>query len=502
LKLALGGCDPLGVGCGLENPGASPFYAKGAQACQVYNCAAIGDVLGGAITSTNYQTPETNTFDPTKPLQGPWSDPVNPASQGPLVLETLVVVPASTMPTGGWPVVIYGHGLTLSKETALTFAGWAAQFGFATVAVDFSGHGSRAVRTSKDVNLACTGRCVNRATGDYYAPNDPACAATGCTCEETKSGTTTVPAIAMCPNHDPTSASGYDKCGKSGFVTTSGNNEFASPTPRENGQCYDSPLSSNLAKTRDGFRQTVLDLERVVNAVKACGNGCGAFTADPTKIVYVGVSLGGILGSIASAESPDIKAAMLSVPGGGWVDLLENTDSVAFRCSFIDSLIDAQILSGTKWNLGANTDALCLAADKTAWQGQPGYPTFAATGRWVLDPADPANFASKLATKRFFIQEVTNDEIVPNIATDRLAALTGIAAKQMPGDNTFNPSSPAPSAAVATPTAMESKYIKYTSDTGAAYSHASLIRPANSTTGVIGTLRMQFDAAYWIFQNK
>ena len=91
-------------------------------------------------------------------------------------------------------------------------------------------------------------------------------------------------------------------------------------------------------------------------------------------------------------------------------------------------------------------------------EGQPGYATFSATARWILDPADPANFASKLATKRFLIQEVVGDTVVPNIATERLAALDGRGAKAAAADP-YNAGSPTPSAAITTPTPTENKFL-------------------------------------------
>ncbi|HUS31412.1 MAG TPA: hypothetical protein VMZ53_23030 [Kofleriaceae bacterium] len=481
LKLALGGCDPLGTGCSNAN------YAAGNAACTLFGCGFVGDVLGTGIGTINYQQQLPNAWANAnkKPLQGPWSDPLKPETQASLVLETLITIPTGTMPANGWPVLIYGHGLTLSKETALTFAGRAAQAGFATVAIDFAGHGSRAIRISDDVALGCTGRCVSGTTGEFLDPVD--------TCES----------VADCPN--PTT----DHCGRMEIKGTDPAVAVAvgaPPTPRNNPQCYDPFLSTDLAKTRDGLRQSVLDLERVVLALKSCSAGCGALTVDPTKILYAGVSMGGILGSIATAESPDIKAAMLSVPGAGWIDLLENTDTVEFRCPLVNGLIDAGVLQGIKWT-GTNTDALCLAADKLAWQGQPGYGTFSATARWVLDPADPANFASKLATKRFMIQEVTGDTVVPNITTQRLAALTGMTSKLQNAD-TINLGAPAPSAAVVSPTPTENKYIKYTNDSTAFYVHSSLIKPPDVPAAVgapkaqAGTLRMQIDAATWLGANK
>lgn len=464
LKLALGGCDPLGVGCTQAN------YTKGQNACALYGCAAIADVLGTAVGNVNYQTQLTNAFNAQKPLQGAWSDPINPEPQGGLALETLIGIPQGTMPANGWPVVVYGHGLTLSKETALTFAGRAAAAGFVTVAIDFAGHGSRATRISNDATLGCTGRCA-KPDGTFESPT--------VTCES----------VTDCPSGDT--------CG----VWMDAGNVGAAPTPTTAGQCYDPFLSTDLAKTRDSMRQTVLDLQRLIIALKSCPPpGCGPLTLDSSKIFYTGVSLGGILGSITHAQSPNLKAAVLSVPGAGWVDLLENTDTVAFRCPLVNGLIDAGILTGTKWT-GANTDALCLAPDKAAWQGQPGYATFAATARWALDSADPANFAAKLAPKKFFIQEVIGDTVVPNITTERLAALSGVATKVANADP-FSQASPAPSAAVSTnPT--ESKFLRYKNDSDDIYVHSSLIRPATQTLpGINGFLRMQTDAGYWLNANK
>lgn len=486
IKLGLGGCDPTGVGCGAVAPN-NPFFAKGAQACALlYNCSTIGDILATRIANVNYQTQVPNAFNADAPLQGPWSDPVKPTQQEGLALETIMGVPTGQAPANGWPVIIYGHGLTLSKETALTFAGRATAAGFAVVAIDFVAHGSRAVRISKDPTLGCTGRCVDATTissqnpaGDFYA--------TPMLCET----------AADCPGAG-------DTCGKASVLTGAAANEGAAPTATTAGQCYDAFLSTDLAKTRDGLRQSVLDLQRTIQAVKACApgaaatNNCGAFVVDPTKIFYTGVSLGGILGSIATAESPDVKAAMLSVPGAGWVDLLENTDTVEFRCPLVNGLIDAGILSGTKWT-GANSDALCLQ-DKAAWQNQPAYGTFAATARWILDPADPANFASKLATKRFMIQEVIGDTVVPNITTERLAALTGVAAKVATADST---TPVAASAAITTPTALENKFIRYMNDAADEYVHSSLIRPsAQTAVGLNGFYRMQVDASTWLNANK
>ena len=78
-------------------------------------------------------------------------------------------------------------------------------------------------------------------------------------------------------------------------------------------------------------------------------------------------------------------------------------------------------LLGDKWNPIAGT-GLCTTE---AWKAQPGYRQFSVIARWVLDPADPANFTRKLATRKFLIQEVVGDQVVPNVATENEGALVG-----------------------------------------------------------------------------
>jgi hypothetical protein len=257
-------------------------------------------------------------------------------------------------------------------------------------------------------------------------------------------------------------------------------------------------LSPDLAATRDGLRQTVLDLQRAILATKSCSTGCGplgAFKVDPTRVFYAGISLGGILGSVAVAAA-DVKAAVVNVGGAGWADILENTETLAIRCQLVNGLIDAGVLMGEKWTGGAT--GLCTT---DAWKAQAGYAQFSAIGRWVLDPADPANFGSKLGAKRFMIQEVVGDTVVPNIATGRLAAVSGVAGAAAPGDP-FDLLAPAPSVSVAT-TPTSNKYIRYTSDAQHLFVHSSLLRPATAGfEGLRPLFRLQVDAATYLHLNK
>ena len=465
LKLALGGCSPKTTGCTSTN------YNTGVGLCNALGCANIGDVLGGGVLTTIYQTPQTNPLAGGSSIPGPWSDPVNPAMQSGYPLQVLVVVPTGTMPAAGWPTIVFGHGLGSSKEALFAIAASFARAGFASVAIDFQGHGSRATRVSKDPALGCIGSCFDN-TGTMYAK----------ACDT----------VMDC--NDPAN----DTCGQAG------NPVGMPPSPTEALQCYAPFLSPDLATTRDGIRQTVLDLHRLMNALKTCGTApCNGFQVDTSKIQYTGQSLGSIIGTTFVGTSPGIKGGVLNVGAVGWADVLENTQNLTIRCSLVNGLIDAGILTGDKWTGG--TTGLCTT---DAWKLQPGYQTFAAIGRWVLDPADPANFASKTATKRFLIQEVVDDQVVPNVATDRQGALVGLGGMDQVGDMYLPPGNTGPSAALANP--LKNLWVKYptlppdgaTSFPGNTFEHPSLLRPSSGIAGQLGTARLQTDAIFFLGANK
>jgi hypothetical protein len=55
----------------------------------------------------------------------------------------LMVVPRTAAGPDGAPVVVYGHGLTVAKETMLPLAGVNAEHGMATIGIDVPNHGDR-----------------------------------------------------------------------------------------------------------------------------------------------------------------------------------------------------------------------------------------------------------------------------------------------------------------------------------------------------------------------
>jgi hypothetical protein len=420
------------------------IYMAGQQVCGQVGCAAIGDILGGVIVTENYQVGLPNPLAGGAAVPGAWSDPIAPSGQNLAQLQTVVFIPATSAPTAaGYPTLVFGHGLTSSKSALFAFAPQLAANHMASMAIDFVDHGSRAVRISD------TGDCA---------------------------GTTLDPTVLP--------------------------------------QCFVPIFSSDLGQTRDNIRQTVLDLQRVIRVAKFCGsNACTSATAsggtsatpstfkvDPLHIIYGGQSLGGIIGTTTSATSADIKTALLNVPAVGLLDVLEHTDTLEIRCQLVDALIDAGVLVG-----GKSDTATPLCADE-AWQAQPGYQQFSSIARWVIDPADGANFISRLAAKKILIQEVVDDQVVPNFATDIEGALAGLT----PG--TADPqtsATPAPSMAI-TMMPTSSKWVRYptlpanaaSGFPGNTFAHPSLLRPTPGVDGQLGTLRLQTDALTFLGINQ
>jgi hypothetical protein len=448
-------------------------YATGNATCETIGCAAVGDVVGGLISAKQYQTLRPNPLDANRPIPGPWTDPYNPTLIRDEQIEVLGFVPATPPPAAGHSVVAFGHGIGSSKEAAFAIAPQLAVQGFMTVTIDFVEHGSRAVRISNEATVGC--------------------------------------------------------------------DDASQPTPSTTPQCFAPFLSPDLATTRDGIRQSALDMLTLIADLKACGTtACDAavpaFRVNAGSITYLGQSLGGIIGSLVVAVSPDVRASVLNTSGVGWLDILENTETLAIRCSLVNGLIEAGVLVGEVWTGG--TTGLCLTDE---WKTQPAFQQFAALSRWVLDPADPANFTPMLALERFLLQEVVGDQVIPNVTTERQAALTDTRAAEAACAPPIPPAIPPSPAIVTSP--MTKKFLRYMNlpagtcsargtpepFPGNAYEHSSLLRPAKGNctmrttvqcsvdaecpagdtcnpltvaAGRLGTARLQTDAITYLFLNK
>jgi len=163
-----------------------------------------------------------------------------------------------------------------------------------------------------------------------------------------------------------------------------------------------SPITS-----RDNLREAVIDELALARALASptsvlvtdTGPVVGAF--DPTHIQLAGQSLGGIVGATVASLPSNINSFALSVPGGGIADLL--LQSATFGPP-IGGAVAAQ--------LGANT----FLFNRMFGDAQA-----------AIDAGDPLNHIAIAAqNKPLLIHKVLNDQVVPNSATDRLLAQSGL----------------------------------------------------------------------------
>lgn len=432
------------------DPSTIPAIVGGATPTQVINgatdngcdaglpCAAVGDIQSATFMAPNFTVDKTNAFNAAEPIPGAWPAQNKPAQNGSTAISALVFVPATAAPANGYPVVVFGHGLTRAQTDLFAIAAQLANAGYATVSINWPNHGDPVANPG----LGISGRAI-QITDD---------ALLGC------SGTP-----------DPTAAP----------------------------QCFASVLPGDFRELRDGARQGVIDHLGLIEAIKACGtSSCTNLSVDVARIGYVGQSLGGNHGATLTAMSPDIKAAVLNVPGAGTIDILENTDSLSLRCPFVNGLINAGAVEGDLFDPATPTVGACLTDE---WRSQPTYRRLSVLARWILDPGENVNYLARLRRKTFLIQQVIGDEVIPNVATEQMGALAGLT--PMAADVATGPPV-APSAAITTnPT--DSKWVTYTTMTGVNhFGHGSLLQPDTADgPGQLGTAVVQTDAITFLVQN-
>jgi len=213
----------------------------------------------------------------------PTSLPIQPPSTVIPVSFHLFLPPASSVGTSKIPLIIYGHGLGDSQFGAATFAAstW-AQKGFATLAIEITGHGfgplsmTQITTNSGNIVLPTPGR------GIQFSPNAPIGPSDGC-------------------------------------------------------------ILPNAIGTRDCSRQTAVDLFALVTAIRTT-QGLG-LNLDPSRIYYTGQSFGSFYGTLFEAIEPNVPAGTLNGVGGTQVDVARLSPSArllgaAYLAAFTPPLLN------------------------------------------------------------------------------------------------------------------------------------------------------------------
>ncbi|MBI5489761.1 MAG: hypothetical protein HY905_20675 [Deltaproteobacteria bacterium] len=124
----------------------------------------------------------------------------------------------------------------------------------------------------------------------------------------------------------------------------------------------------------------------------------GGSLVDPDRMLYYGISLGGIEGATFVANSELVDVGIFHVPGGAWTTMLERSsnwddyDTVARM--WTPSAVDRQVL---------------YAATQDLW-----------------DPVDPITHITRLRDKTVLWQESIGDAQVSNLATEMMARSVGV----------------------------------------------------------------------------
>lgn len=133
-------------------------------------------------------------------------------------------------------------------------------------------------------------------------------------------------------------------------------------------------LSGDLTRSVTAFRQGVLDIRRAIAWLASRPE------VDSTKIYATGISLGGIMASLATAIDPMASGGVFVLAGGGLADIL--------------------------WNMPEKEARVY----REAWQKSG--RTFENL-RGLVDPFDPLTYADRLRGKRVKMILAKVDEVVP-----------------------------------------------------------------------------------------
>jgi hypothetical protein len=154
---------------------------------------------------------------------------------------------------------------------------------------------------------------------------------------------------------------------------------------------------------RENLRQASFDKQQVLELLSAQPDIDGDDTPDvnASRVVYWGISLGGIMGADFVGQTERVDAGIFSIAGGRLISVA--TDSKNFQ-GFAELL--ATMVGGP--------DAL---------------KRLASPAQTLIDAGDPVNWASRLVKDRFdagrpphiLMQMVMDDETVPNVSTEALA---------------------------------------------------------------------------------
>jgi hypothetical protein len=332
---------------------------------------SVGTVAFGSFASPDYET-AAKFIPPVGTRTG------KPTPEATNQIQFTLFMPAGTAPATGWPVAIFGHGFTDSKNGApWAVASSLARAGIATIAINVVGHGGGPL-------------------GSY-----------------------TVLRSGAAPVSLPAGGRGIDQDGNGTIDSTEGVN--AAP-PRA------------LLGNRDGLRQTVFDLLQLVEVLEqgVDVDGDGGSDLERSRIYYAGQSFGGIYGVPLLGLEKKIRAGVPNVPGGPIIEIARLSPS--FRplvgialISRVPSLYNA-VPNPTFTSFVENKPLRNLPPVVDTVPGASAIQQLLDRTEWAQQAANPAAYAP-LVRRPAIIQFARGDQTVPNPTTSAIIRAGGLASQ-------------------------------------------------------------------------
>lgn len=324
---------------------------------------SVSTLAFGKFTGQHWQN--GNAFIPQVPTRQ------SVPSQGSEDVYFNLFIPSGPRPTNGWPVVIFGHGFTDSKQGApFAVASTLAHNGIASIAINVVGHG--------------------------FGPNSTLTVIQG-------TGATVL----------PEGGRGVDQDGNGQITSSEGSSTFVlSP--------------QGTIGSRDALQQTTADLMQLVRAIQGGidADGDGLPDLDANRIYYAGQSFGGIYGAIFMGIENDIRAGVPNVPGGSIIDIVRLSPSFQLLLTQALAVRTPSLLNTTTPPLFFNDNSPLrnLPPVTNNVPGAIAIQTLEDTSRWLGQSGDPVAWAPFIRkdplpgdlAKSVIIQFARGDETVPN----------------------------------------------------------------------------------------
>src|SRR3989475_611223 len=319
----------------------------------------------GAIAFGRFVSPDWETSGEFIPPIGTRTGV--PVAQGTNTLYFNLFIPSGTPPADGWPVAIFGHGFTDSKQGApIVVASTFAHHGIATIAINVVGHRRGALGTLT-----------------------------------IKSGQTTLATI-------PDGGRGIDQDGNGTIDSTEGVNAVA---PRA------------IIGNRDGMRQTVADLMQSRRVIQT--GGLPGLSGSHTN--YTRQSFCSIYGVKFLALEDSVRAGVANVPGGPIIEIARLSPSfrilgAATPAARVPSLLNALPFAAPAWGFNENIPLRDLPPVINTVPGAMAIQEVLDNTEWVSQSGNPVAYAPHLRKSPLndiepppvIIQFAKGDQTVPN----------------------------------------------------------------------------------------